>query len=129
VISNRSGKTQYSSQRRTFLAALKLSNVRWVVTAFERQVFLRKTAPLARFAQNFTKAFFLRPGGGTTTAMPLHAQFNTDTIQTIVPETIVQIVGIGKEARSETLDSHVWRRRLNLPRFRHPVFANLRLLV
>ena len=104
-----------------------------MVTALKREVFLGEASSFTDFPQNFTKQVFPGLGGSTTTAMPLHAQFNTATIQTIVPETIVQIIGIGKETRSETLDASVWRwwwrRRLSLVRARHPVFANLRLLV
>jgi hypothetical protein len=53
---------------------------------------LRYAAVLPKLSKNLSEDLLGRLGnGGTVAAMLLHTQPNADTIQTIVPETIVQI--------------------------------------
>jgi hypothetical protein len=90
------GEADNGPQRGTFLATLQLADVRRVVASLERKIFLRKALRLANFPKNLAEEV-LRGRGSFSTAMLLHTQNDTATIQTIVPETIVPIRMIGKE--------------------------------
>ncbi len=71
------------SERGVLLPALKLSDIRRVIPTLERQRFLGHTPLLAQFTKCHPEEE-LRRLPRSRSAMPLHAQTNTATIQTIV---------------------------------------------
>ena len=88
----RGGEAHNRAERRALPAPLQLANVGRVIAALERQFFLGEAPLLANLPEHFAEQVFCGFGGSAPTAMLLHAQFYTATIQTIVPETIVQIM-------------------------------------
>lgn len=70
------------AQRGILLTALQLANVRRMVAAFECERLLRELPLFAKLAQRLSEALF--GSAGRASAMPLHAQTNTRTTETIV---------------------------------------------
>lgn len=64
------------------MTALQLANVSRMVAAFECERLLRELPLFAKLAQRLSEALF--GSAGRASAMPLHAQTNTRTTETIV---------------------------------------------